>query len=70
MIGFTIAEVKSNSMLDLFVTKMGYKLEDFNADAIETLNKITVPPGLAAKLPDNILSEPEPCPSFQPCPLD
>ena len=44
--------------------------KDFNAEAIQTLNKITVPPGLAAKLPDNILSDPEPCEIFQPCPLD
>jgi hypothetical protein len=67
MIGFTLSEVRDQSLLNLFVTKLNYKLEDFNADAINTLNTITVPPGLSDKLPDNLLSEPTPCEFFYPC---
>jgi hypothetical protein len=70
MIGFTLSEVRDQSLLNLFVTKLNYSLDDFNEDAVTMLNKITVPPGLSDKLPDNLLQEPTPCGQFSPCLLD
>ena len=67
MIGFTLSEVRDQSLLNLFITKLSYTLDDFNEDAVMTLNAITVPPGLASKLPDNLISDPPPCEALVPC---
>jgi hypothetical protein len=69
-IGFAFEPVRQNSLLELFVTKLGYSVEDFNSEAVLTLNKVVVPPGLAAKLPDNILSDPTPCDGYIVVPPD
>lgn len=70
MVGFTMSEIREQSLLNLFITKLRYRVEDFNTDALETLNRITIPPGLADRLPDNMLNEgPGPCDAFSPCDL-
>jgi hypothetical protein len=65
-IGFSIEPTRENSLLELFVTKLGYRVEDFNADALLMLNRVTIPPGLNSKLPDNLLADepPSPCDGY------
>jgi len=67
MLGIQLSEVRKNSLLEFMIKKLGYSTTQLNPEALTTLNQFTMPPGLADKLPDNIISAPPPCATFSPC---
>jgi len=68
MLGFMLSEVRKNTMLDFMITKLGYRLEQFNPDALVVMNGFHLAPGIMDKLPDNLITNPPVCGSeYAPC---
>ncbi len=67
MIGFSIEPCRENSLAELLQLKFGVDISNYTQETKDSLNRITMPPGLVQKIPDNMIEDPGSCPDYVPC---
>ncbi|MHC4181890.1 MAG: hypothetical protein ACYSR0_00875 [Planctomycetota bacterium] len=66
MVGFSIEPTRENSLAELLQLKFGVDISNYSQETKDALNRITMPPGLVQKIPDNMIEESASCPDYAP----